>query len=133
MLSKLKNRKKGFTLIALMIVVAIIGILAAIAIPSFMRFAAKSKQAEAKTILAGIYTGEESYFAEQNTFGTYASIGFSPASPPKYYTTGYTSITYSQTSFTVCAIGNIDSDAATDVWCTCDSRREPQNNGANDV
>ena len=47
-------RKRGFTLIELMIVVAIIGILAAIAIPNFIKFQAKSKQSEAKTNLKAI-------------------------------------------------------------------------------
>ena len=61
MLSKLRS-KKGFTLIELMIVVAIIGILAAIAIPNFLRFQAKSKQSEAKTNLGGIFTAETVVF-----------------------------------------------------------------------
>ena len=60
MLSMLKG-KKGFTLIELMIVVAIIGILAAIAIPNFLKFQAKSKMSEAKTNLGAIYTGQLSY------------------------------------------------------------------------
>jgi type IV pilus assembly protein PilA len=64
----LSNRKKGFTLIELMIVVAIIGILAAIAIPNFLRFQLKSKTSEGKVNLAAIRTAEESYLAE---FGTY--------------------------------------------------------------
>ena len=51
-----------------MIVVAIIGILAAIAIPNFLRFQAKSKQSEAKTNLGGIFTAETAYFAK--TTGT---------------------------------------------------------------
>ncbi len=64
------NRKaqKGFTLIELMIVVAIIGILAAIAIPNFLRFQLKSKSSEGKVNIAAIRTAEESYLAE---FGTY--------------------------------------------------------------
>ena len=58
MLSMLgKKGKKGFTLIELMIVVAIIGILAAIAIPNFLQFQAKSKQSEAKSNLGAIFTG----------------------------------------------------------------------------
>ena len=60
MLSMLRS-KKGFTLIELMIVVAIIGILAAIAIPNFLQFQAKSKQSEAKTNLGGIFTAEIAY------------------------------------------------------------------------
>ena len=65
---KLHNREGGFTLIELMIVVAIIGILAAIAIPNFLMFQLRSKTGEAKTNLAAIRTAEEGYFAE---FGGY--------------------------------------------------------------
>ena len=72
MLSMLKG-KKGFTLIELMIVVAIIGILAAIAIPNFLKFQAKSKQSEAKTNLGAIFTGEMSYFGESNAYGNFAA------------------------------------------------------------
>ena len=60
---------KGFTLIELMIVVAIIGILAAIAIPNFSRFQARAKQSEVKTNLKAIYTAKTSNFAEKDTFG----------------------------------------------------------------
>ena len=56
--------KKGFTLIELMIVVAIVGILAAIAIPNFLRFQAKSRQAEAKANLGAIYTALEAFRGE---------------------------------------------------------------------
>jgi type IV pilus assembly protein PilA len=62
------HTRKGFTLIELMIVVAIIGILAAIAIPNFLQFQLRSKTGEAKTNLAAIRTAEEGYFAEFNNY-----------------------------------------------------------------
>jgi type IV pilus assembly protein PilA len=75
-MKKFHNRKGGFTLIELMIVVAIIGILAAIAIPNFLRFQLKAKSSEGKTNLAAIRTAEESYYSE---FGEYVSAIASPA------------------------------------------------------
>ena len=83
MLSKLRS-KKGFTLIELMIVVAIIGILAAIAIPNFLRFQAKSKQSEAKGNLGGIFTAEVAYQGERNFFGNFAQIAWAPTGTPRY-------------------------------------------------
>lgn len=66
---------KGFTLIELMIVVAIIGILAAIAIPNFVKFQCRSKQSEAKTSLKSLYVSEESYRAEWDKYIAVASCG----------------------------------------------------------
>ena len=145
MLSTLRS-KKGFTLIELMIVVAIIGILAAIAIPNFLRFQAKSKQSEAKTNLGGIFTAEVAYFGEHNYFGNFSEIAWAPVgSNARYryvsgaftnnlggtYTptpggsdnagfTGTLTHTFasarSDNSFSIEAAGNIDQDATEDVW-----------------
>ena len=77
---------QGFTLIELMIVVAIIGILAAIAIPNFMRYQAKARQSEARVNLGGIFTTATSYFAENNTFSvpTADTLGYRPAGTSRY-------------------------------------------------
>ena len=75
MFKQLKGQK-GFTLIELMIVVAIIGILAAIAIPNFLQYQMKSRQSEAKTNLQAIRTSEISFQAER---GCYLGVTAEPA------------------------------------------------------
>ncbi|WP_425334913.1 type IV pilin protein [Myxococcus stipitatus] len=79
------KKKGGFTLIELMIVVAIIGILAAIAIPNFIRFQAKSKQSEAKTNLKAIFTAQKAYFGEKDKYVTdFKVVGFDPEPGNRY-------------------------------------------------
>ena len=67
---------EGFSLIELLLVVAIIGMLAAIAIPQFQRFAAKAKQVEAKSNLRHIYNLQLSYFSEVGAFCSKPDIGY---------------------------------------------------------
>ena len=92
----MKLNKKGFTLIELMIVVAIIGILAAIAIPNFLNYQCKSKQSEAKQSLGTLAKNEEAYFAEHDTYTTSTgNLGFElKGKTPKYvYTISVTAAT----------------------------------------
>ena len=62
-----KEGQKGFTLIELMIVIAIIGILAAIAIPQFVSYRQKGYNTKAKGELKSFYTACQAYFADQPT------------------------------------------------------------------
>ena len=81
----MKNLRKGFTLVELMIVVAIIGILAAIAIPNFIRFQARSKQSEVKTNLKAIFTGQKSRYGERDSYSpSLGDIGFAPERGNRY-------------------------------------------------
>lgn len=80
-----KKLQKGFTLIELMIVVAIIGILAAIAIPNFIKFQARSKQSEAKANLKAVFTAEKAYYQEKDQFSSYTGdVGFEPERNNRY-------------------------------------------------
>lgn len=64
----LRSRKGGFTLLELLVVVIIVGILAAIAIPQFAKTMEKSRISEANSILGSIRTAEMAYYQEKNTY-----------------------------------------------------------------
>ena len=70
MLNKFRKYQKGFTLIELLIVVAIIGILAAIAIPQFASYREKAFNSAAQSDVRNLKTGMESYYAENMKYPT---------------------------------------------------------------
>lgn len=70
--------QQGFTLVELMIVVVIIGILAAVAIPQFQKFQLRSKHGESATILSGIHGAQEAFASK---WGSYGEFGIEPAAP----------------------------------------------------
>jgi prepilin-type N-terminal cleavage/methylation domain-containing protein len=105
----------GFTLLELMIVVAIVGILAAIAIPKYQVYVAKTKQAEAGEILSAVYTNEIMY---QSEYGVYANsealIGMTMDGRRYDSLTAFTNVTASTYTATITA--NLDSDPTLDTW-----------------
>ena len=153
------RNKKGFTLIELMIVVAIIGILAAIAIPNFLKFQAKSKQSEAKTNLKAVYTAETSYFGENNTYSSFGNVNWEPVGSSRYMFSvdgGATTLGAAAAAlgaavpdwtdsallpaggppflnFSAAANGNIDNDSGVDTWMINDSNVLGISQGNNDV
>ena len=70
----LKQVQKGFTLIELMIVVAIIGILAAIAIPAYQNYTIRAQVTEGLSLADGWKTGISEYYAQNGTFPTTAQL-----------------------------------------------------------
>ncbi|MGF1497721.1 MAG: type IV pilin-like G/H family protein [Elainellaceae cyanobacterium] len=68
-----KRKEEGFTLIELLVVIIIIGILSAIALPSFLNQANKAKQSEARTYVGSMNRGQQAQYTEFTTFA--ASIG----------------------------------------------------------
>jgi len=137
------QRERGLTLIELMIVVAIIGILVAIAVPNFVRFQALSRQSEAKINLKSIARATQAVYAERGTLNC-GFCGWRPEGNNRYHyyagngnnlTTGThggnegncagagwsAAAQATDGHFTATAVGTIDDDLTMDCWLVNDA------------
>ena len=140
------HKKLGFTLVELMVVVAIIALLSFVALPKYWRFHAKAKRAEVYLNLSALHTAEKLYWAEHSKYSNKIlgpdGIGWQPEGQANY-TYGFAgapNINYvlgklgqdlgalsnsqaSEHSFTAVAVGDIDGDGKPDV-ITINENRE---------
>ena len=77
-------RERGFTLLELLVVIMIIGLLSAIALPSFLSQASKARESEALTYVGSINRSQQAYFLEKNTFGNLQDLQVGLSSSKNY-------------------------------------------------
>ena len=108
-----RKRFHGFSLMEVMIVVVIIGILAALAYPTLEKYLKIARQTEAKTNLSAIYTAQKIYFTLHQSYAEdFNKLDLSLAQG--LYT--FTIQEASKNTFKAQAEGNIDDDDALDIW-----------------
>jgi type IV pilus assembly protein PilA len=129
------QRRSGFTLLELILVVSIIGALAAVAIPLFLNYQLRSKTAEVKANLAAIRSLQNTYFSERDVFltagpeppvipgaasasfdstGSFAALGFSPEG--RVYFSYGASATADGAGHTADAGADLDGDGFVQFW-----------------
>ena len=117
--------QRGFTLIELMIAVVVVGILAAIAFPSFMDSIRKSRRSEAFTALNNVQQAQERFRSNNNAYtsnltssptdSTTPGLGLTSSTPSGYYTIAITNA--GPNTYTITATANSGTSQAQDTNC----------------
>lgn len=112
----MKKSQLGFTLMELMIAVAIVGIIAAIAFPSYTEHVQRTRRSDGQAALLNLAARMEHYYTQNNTYvgaTTPAVVGVSANSPEAFYTLSISNL--SATSFTLTATPAVGGPQATDA------------------
>lgn len=123
----MRMNNKGFSLIELMVVVAIIGVLASVGLPQLNKYISKSRQSEARINLSGLYTAEKATFAEWNLYSSdFGQIGYAPEGKLRY-NVGFSAMHNAITGHPVTSVAT-----AFNSFATCSTAVAPNcsNNGA---
>lgn len=128
------KRQDGFTLVELMVVVAIIGLLSAVAVPNFKKYQAKAKISEAKLQLSAAYTAQSAFFSDYNIYHhclTYMGFDPGPEFANRYYATGFRDGANAINAVAFGAAQNSGLDATAGTGCPNAASGTPGANGAN--
>lgn len=132
----MKNNQNGFSLVELMVVVAIIGILATVAIPSVTKYMAKARQSEAKANLASLYSAEKAFYVEHSFYAShFQNVGHGPEGQIRYnygFGVGTTAAEYASMGFFGAAVPNVFSAGRACISggsFNCTLMREGRNRG----
>lgn len=113
----MKNKHQGVTLLELLVVVAIIGILSAVALPAWNSQVMQARRADAVNSLLDLQLRQNRYFAENGTYGTLAQIGGNSSSNDEYYAMGISGESSAAFLGTATATGSQADDTACLKFC----------------
>ncbi len=107
------RRVSGFTLVELMVVVAIIAILAAFAVPAYSRYGYRARRVDGQELLLRIATAQERYYATYNKYGALADIGYADPAPSEkgFYSVSLSNLGAATFTATAAPLGVQQNDA----------------------
>lgn len=110
------KRQDGFTLVELMVVVAIIGLLSAVAVPNFKKYQARAKISEAKLQLAAVYTAQSAFFSDFNIYhNCLRYMGYDPVDETRnrYYAIGMADAAIQEAAYNAAVNSGLRNDTNT--------------------